>query len=66
MSDLQDILRQLDTLISQRSGRDEAIDLIVRALHSIASEHHTLKSKVGNFPFSTGSADQAIKGGVGN
>ncbi len=66
MSDLQNILRQLDTLISQRSGKDEAIELIVRALHSIASEHHTLKSKVGNVPFSTGSADQAIKGGMGN
>jgi hypothetical protein len=66
MSDLQDILRQLDTLISQRSGNDEAIELIVRALHSIASEHYTLKSKVGSVPFSTSSAAQAIKGGVGN
>ena len=66
MSDLQDMLRQLDTLISQRSGKDKAIELIVRALHSIASEHQTLKSKVGNVPFSTGSADQAVKGGMGN
>jgi hypothetical protein len=65
MSELQDILSQLDALISQRSGKDEAIELIVRALHLIVSDHHTLKSKVGNVPFSKGSADQAIKGGVG-
>jgi 20S proteasome alpha/beta subunit len=65
MSELQDILRQLDTLISQRSDKDEAIKLVVRALHSIASDHHTLKSKVGSAPFSTGSADPAIKGAVG-
>jgi hypothetical protein len=65
MSELNNILCQIDTLMSQRSDKDEAIELIVRALHSIASDHHTLKSKVGNVPFSTGSADQAIKGGVG-
>ena len=65
MSELHDILGQLDTLMSQRSSKDEAIELIVRALHSMASEHHTLKSKVGSVPFSSGSADQAIKGGVG-
>jgi hypothetical protein len=65
MSQLQDILRQLDILINQRTSKDEAMELIVQALHAIASDHQHLKSKVGDVPFSSAKALQADKGGVG-
>lgn len=35
MSDLQGILRQLDSLMGQRANKDEVTKLIVDALHSI-------------------------------
>jgi hypothetical protein len=65
MSQLHDVLRQLDIVMSQRSGKDEAMELIVQALHAIASDHRHLKSKVGDVPFSSAKALQANKGGVG-
>jgi hypothetical protein len=65
MSQLQEILRQLDILMSQRSGKDESMELIVQALHAIASDHQHLKSKVGDVSFSSAKVHQANKGGVG-
>ena len=54
MSKLQDILDQLDRIMSQRTTKDEAVDLIVKAVHEIASDHHALKSKVGESAFFAG------------
>lgn len=65
MSDLQDVLGQLDVLVTRRSTKDEAIELILRALHLIASDHKTLKSKVGTVPFSASATSEATKGGMG-
>ena len=64
MNKLQDILDQLDRIMSQRATNDEAIDLIVKALHAIASDHHALKSKVGEAPFSPSRVHEGFKGGV--
>ena len=64
MSKLQDILDQLDSIMSQRATKDEAIDLIVKALHEIASDYHALKSKVGETPFSPSRVHEGLKGGV--
>lgn len=64
MSKLQDILDQLDSIMSQRTTKDEAVDLIVKALHEIASDHHALKSKVGGTPFSPSHVHEGLKGGV--
>ena len=65
MSDLQDVLGQLDVLVTRRSTKDEAIELILRALHLIASDHKTLKSKVGTVPLSASATSEATKGGMG-
>jgi hypothetical protein len=60
MSDLQGILRELDTLMSQRATKDEVTKLIVEALHRINDKINEPTLKVSPSP-SAGSAVGIIK-----
>ena len=64
MSMLKETLERLDVLMRSRTGDDEALELIVRALHDIASEHSNIRSKVGGTPFTPGHVQASLEGGV--
>jgi hypothetical protein len=58
--DLNDVLRQLDTLMSQRAVKDEAVTLIVEALHRLSDKISGPGLKTDSPP-TAGSAPQEIK-----
>jgi hypothetical protein len=64
MTKLQEILTELDAVVGRRTEKDEAIGLIIKALHEIASDHHELHSKIGGAPFTPSNVHDGLKGGV--
>jgi hypothetical protein len=59
--DLQDILRQLDTLMSLRASKDEATTLIVEALHRMNDKINASTIKVGSGGPVAGTAPKVVK-----